>query len=409
MFKIFPLNEDYSFNLDGDFKYKDVLHTCSKPNTDIIEIVINGLAYNLAYRWLSLISHYEVNLPYSELMKISFEECKSKVIGLKCGYLMVFNGKIRVGDDDYVIPGFTRFSTNKAGIVKSIKSNRILKPSIGPYGYPYVNVYDADKNNWRSVNLHILLARTFIKNPDPSTKFFVNHKDGDKLNFNLKNLEWVTSLENQRHAVDSGLRNDNKPCKVMDIVTKEVANYTSIGLALTSLGLKSRDVRIAKRVNGVLIPSLILGRYEIKLLNDESNWFYTSEDKLKMKVRTTSPFEAKHIASDQIIESPTIRGLSSKVQMSSTRIEDNLKSFEPIAINGYLFRVKTSDPWPLTWKESTFVKPRKIKLTDTDTGEVKIFSSIRQAISFLGIDKRTLKNRLNNGSSHGKWVIEEIS
>lgn len=51
--------------------------------------------------------------------------------------------------------------------------------------------------------LHRLVAMTFIPNPD--NKLEVNHIDGDKSNNNVWNLEWVTRLENQRHAQDIGL------------------------------------------------------------------------------------------------------------------------------------------------------------------------------------------------------------
>lgn len=51
---------------------------------------------------------------------------------------------------------------------------------------------------------HLLVAQTFIPNPDK--KPHVNHKDGNKANNRLSNLEWTTVKENNEHASSAGLR-----------------------------------------------------------------------------------------------------------------------------------------------------------------------------------------------------------
>jgi hypothetical protein len=53
-------------------------------------------------------------------------------------------------------------------------------------------------------HVHRLLAQAFI--PNPENKPCINHKDGNRNNNHLSNLEWCTYLENNRHAIDTGLR-----------------------------------------------------------------------------------------------------------------------------------------------------------------------------------------------------------
>lgn len=49
--------------------------------------------------------------------------------------------------------------------------------------------------------LHRMVASAFCDNSDPINKKWVNHKDGNKLNNNADNLEWVTRSENDLHKV----------------------------------------------------------------------------------------------------------------------------------------------------------------------------------------------------------------
>lgn len=76
--------------------------------------------------------------------------------------------------------------------------------------YPIVRLNSKDGTP-RNLVLHRLLATYFIENPD--NKPYVNHIDGDKSNFELSNLEWVTSSENTIAAFETGLMDNMKLSK----------------------------------------------------------------------------------------------------------------------------------------------------------------------------------------------------
>ena len=102
-----------------------------------------------------------------------------------------------------------------------------LNQYINDRGYMRVGFVDKDVSQC----VHSLVAETFVKNPDPINKRYVNHIDGNKLNNRADNLEWVTSSENQEHAYQTGLREPSFIQKTMRpiviIETGEIFNGIS--------------------------------------------------------------------------------------------------------------------------------------------------------------------------------------
>lgn len=95
------------------------------------------------------------------------------------------------------IDGFvTRYKVSNIGNVWSLWKNDFLKLSINN-GYKVVGLGYNKISNMHKV--HRLVAQAFIENPKSLEE--VNHKDGNKLNNCVSNLEWVTSAENSQHSV----------------------------------------------------------------------------------------------------------------------------------------------------------------------------------------------------------------
>lgn len=78
----------------------------------------------------------------------------------------------------------------------------MLRGSINKLGYKVYRLSINGKS--KDLYAHRMVAETFIPNSDP-LKDCVNHIDGDKLNNDVSNLEWVTKSENNAHAIRTGL------------------------------------------------------------------------------------------------------------------------------------------------------------------------------------------------------------
>lgn len=82
------------------------------------------------------------------------------------------------------------------------KTNNWYKGRISDTGYlDYIITVDGKQYSKRA---HRLVAEAFI--PNPNNFPIVNHKDGNKLNNSVDNLEWVTNSMNLQHAIDNNLK-----------------------------------------------------------------------------------------------------------------------------------------------------------------------------------------------------------
>ena len=111
-----------------------------------------------------------------------------------CGRIITSSGKITFGEDD-----------NGYKVVRVKINNKIFRKQV-----------------------HCLIMEDFCGSSD----LIVNHKDGNKSNNNLSNLEYVTYSQNAIHAYNTGLRKaTNKPVVQYTLDDKPIMIYKSIKLA----------------------------------------------------------------------------------------------------------------------------------------------------------------------------------
>lgn len=129
------------------------------------------------------------------------------------GYYEVSNtGKVR---------GLDRFLPFKNKSGGRTTKGRVLKPHDNGSGYYYVSLYLNGKK--KNKLIHRLVAECYLENPH--NKETVNHKDGDKGNNHVGNLEWLTQRENNAHALLNGLTpmgEDRSNSKLRDYEIEEI-------------------------------------------------------------------------------------------------------------------------------------------------------------------------------------------
>lgn len=121
------------------------------------------------------------------------------------------------------------YEVSSLGNVRSLKrattNGKVLKQGRRPNEYLKVTL--CKNNNHKTRAVHRLVAEAFIPNPNNLPE--VNHKDGNKRNNSVENLEWVTREENVWHSMEVGLR---KPIFNNPLRSKAVKQYSLDGILL---------------------------------------------------------------------------------------------------------------------------------------------------------------------------------
>lgn len=127
------------------------------------------------------------------------------------------------------------------GNVKST-DNRIKSINDNGAGYKFASVYNQDDKKSKHFYIHRLVAELFIGEAC-DVKIQVNHKDGDKRNNHVENLEWVCPKENIRHMHDNEMnmnrRNHGKTYKLSDSIVAYA--YSKVVMGISGVGVTAKE------------------------------------------------------------------------------------------------------------------------------------------------------------------------
>ena len=162
-----------------------------------------------------------------------------------------------------------RYQASDLGNIKSLISNKILKPRIDKDGYFKV-ILSAGHGNRKEFRVHRLIAGTFIPNPENLPQ--VNHIDEDKTNNAVDNLEWCTSLQNNNHGTRNerirpyAIANGMKHAKAVQQYDKKgnlIKTWDSLRSAERELNISHSNIISSIKRNGSS------GGYIWKLVNND--------------------------------------------------------------------------------------------------------------------------------------------
>ena len=114
-----------------------------------------------------------------------------------------------------------KYEVSNLGKVRNKKNLRVLKAQ-DHNGYERVYLNDGQKQ--RKLRVHRIVAKVFLNPPEHPKQTMINHKDSNRSNNNVDNLEWCTHRENVSHAIKKGTvkGNDNFEKCVRRDVEKDV-------------------------------------------------------------------------------------------------------------------------------------------------------------------------------------------
>lgn len=196
-----------------DKKYIKLLKNMPKDDVNFVlnnqEILLDDTYIHSDYihNWKCNKCGEEVKRSWNNLKKTEVNICR------KCRYIKnsTLNSKLISESEDYLnslkkskIKGFEQYVVYEDGSIYSTITNKFLKGTVNcKNGYVYV-VLRNKNGEVKNKAIHRIVAENLIYNPNPSVHNVINHKDYNRQNNTIDNLEWCTQLDNIRHCIDRG-------------------------------------------------------------------------------------------------------------------------------------------------------------------------------------------------------------
>lgn len=316
------------------------------------------------------------------------------------------------------IPGASRYCINEAADVATIKSGYVKKKSVMSTGYMGV-VIDLDMGLGGSTTEHRCLALAWLDYPHNVDKLDVNHKDSNKLNNHLSNLEFTSRRGNMLHAVENDQCCYNQRMLVRNALTKEITEYFSIEECARQLRLDGETIRLrCNKGPEFLYP----GYLQFKRQDDQRQWKdFQNPTVADMGRGLYKPIIAKHAVTDQVHVFDTSTAAAKILGLKDGIVEYTLKNNSTRPCFGYWFKYK-DDPgdFPMLTEEQKYFYVERLtdknighlgyRITDTNTNEVQLVKQHETETSMVNLKIGTvIRYAASQKLYKDKFKIEAIT
>ena len=317
------------------------------------------------------------------------------------------------------VKDFDNYNVSNFGNIKICKTDKLIKMTKpGNIGYFKLTVKD-NTGKCHTCQAHRIVAEAFVPNPD--CKKIVNHKDGNKTNNNISNLEWTTSSENISHAVKENLlKKHSYKVDQLDLSGNIINTFDDVKHAEEKTGIKAS--RISSNCKGdCKVTGGFMWKYhnKVKMTDDEHKqitgkeikgypgYLFTENEQiysiktkriLKQQHETNSGYSRVKLNNENKSKSVYVHVIKKELTITKSSEDEHTSVTKPIdnedtqvtgkAIKDYPGYLFTEEEQVYNVKTKKYLKPSKTHSGSKD--RVTLYNENNKKAIFLHVIKNEL-------------------